>query len=80
MFNSSNKTDSNAVNSPESQEQNCSTASEMGRKTREFIDHASHDARDVTASVKKQIRTNPVMASAIAAGVGFVIGNIFSRR
>lgn len=63
---------------------NCSdtrcTAHEAGRKVREVIDHATHDVRDAAAMTEQQIRENPVKASAIAAGIGFVLGLLFRRR
>lgn len=55
-------------------------AEEAGHKVREFIGTAAHEARDATAAVEKQVRSNPLAASAIAAGVGFLLGSLFSRR
>lgn len=58
----------------------CSTANEVGHKLREFVDHASHEARDALATTEKQIREHPMKASAIAAGVGFLLGVLLRRR
>ena len=61
--------------------ENCKCAAhQAGRKVREFVDHATHDARDALAGTEKQIREHPVKASAVAAGVGFLLGAIFRRR
>ena len=58
----------------------CCPAHEAGRKVREFVDHAAHDARDAVAVTEKRIREHPVKASAIAAGIGFLLGALFRRR
>ncbi len=58
----------------------CHMAKETGQKAREILDHASHEARDAIASTEKQIREHPVKASAIAAGIGFLLGALFRRR
>jgi ElaB/YqjD/DUF883 family membrane-anchored ribosome-binding protein len=63
-----------------SPEDACCTAEGTGREVREFIGTAAHKARDATAAVEKQVRSNPLAASAIAAGVGFLLGSLFSRR
>lgn len=57
-----------------------SWAHEAGRKARELADTAVHEVRDVTAATEKQIREHPFTASAIAAGVGFLLGALFRRR
>lgn len=58
----------------------CCKANEAGRKVREVIDHSLHDARDAMASAEHQIRTHPVKSSAIAAGIGFLLGALLRRR
>ena len=58
----------------------CCTAKETGQKVREFVDHAAHDARDTLTATERQIREHPVKASAIAAGLGFLLGALFRRR
>jgi ElaB/YqjD/DUF883 family membrane-anchored ribosome-binding protein len=56
------------------------TAHKAGHKLREVIDTASDEARDATAAVVKQVRTNPVQSSMIAAGIGVLVGLLFRRR
>ncbi len=58
----------------------CCSANQAGRKVRELIDTATHEARDATATAEQQIRSHPLAAGAIAAGVGFLIGALFRRR
>ncbi len=55
-------------------------AHKAGQKVRELYDTASHETRDATAAVEKQIRSHPLAASAIAAGLGFLLGALFRRR
>lgn len=55
-------------------------ASEAGRKVRAFIDTATDQTRDAVAGVNKQVRKNPLQATAIAAGIGFVVGALLRRR
>lgn len=57
-----------------------SWAHEAGHKVREFADTAIHEARDVTVATEKKIREHPFAASAIAAGIGFLLGSLFRRR
>lgn len=58
----------------------CCPVHEAGSKVRKFATHTAQDARDALASTQKQIRKHPVKASAIAAGIGFVLGAFFRRR
>lgn len=58
----------------------CCKANEAGHKVREFVDHAAHEARDALATTEKQILEHPVKASAIAAGIGFLLGALLRRR
>jgi len=55
-------------------------AHNAGQKVREIYDTATHEGRDASALVQKQIRSNPLAAGAIAAGVGFLLGALFRRR
>jgi ElaB/YqjD/DUF883 family membrane-anchored ribosome-binding protein len=65
------------------------------KKTRERVDDLLGDAKkqwrgvseqlpdqweDVSGEVKKYVKKNPVASLAIAAGVGFLVGLLFSRR
>lgn len=55
-------------------------AHNAGEKMRELYDAASGESRDAIATARKQIRSNPLAASAIAAGVGFVLAALLRRR
>lgn len=55
-------------------------AHDAGQKMREIYDTATHQSRDASAIVQKQIRSHPVAASAIAAGIGFLLGALLRRR
>ena len=55
-------------------------AHKAGNKLREVIDCASEETRDATATVIKEVRQHPVQSSAIAAGVGFLLGWLSRRR
>jgi len=55
-------------------------AHNAGQKVREIYDTATNQSRDATAMVEKQMRSNPLAASAIAAGVGFLLGALLRRR
>ena len=55
-------------------------AHSAGQKAREIYDTATNEGRDAVAITEKQIRQHPLTASAIAAGVGFLLGALFRRR
>jgi ElaB/YqjD/DUF883 family membrane-anchored ribosome-binding protein len=55
-------------------------AHNAGQKVREIYDTATHQGRDATAAVERQIRRNPLAAGAAAAGIGFMLGLLFRRR
>lgn len=55
-------------------------AHDAGQKVREIYDTATHQGRDASAIVQKQIRSNPLAAGAIAAGIGFLLGALLRRR
>lgn len=55
-------------------------ANKAGHKLREVIDTASDEARDAKATIIKEVRQHPVQASAIAAGIGLVLGFLLRRR
>lgn len=55
-------------------------ANKAGHKLREVIDTASDEVRDAQATLIKEVRQNPVRASAIAAGIGLVLGLLLRRR
>lgn len=58
----------------------CQSAEEAGRKVRKLIDNTTEQARDVMAGASKQVRSNPLQATAIAAGIGFLIGALLRRK
>ena len=54
-------------------------ANTAGRKVRGFINNASDEISHAGETVTTQIRNNPVQSSAIALGVGFILGALFRR-
>lgn len=58
----------------------CECAEELGQKVRAFMDGTAGQARDVMAGASKQVRSNPLQAAAIAAGVGFILGALLRRK
>ena len=50
-----------------------------GRKVRGLMDSANNQISDASDAVTGEIRSNPLRSSAIALGVGFVIGALFRR-
>jgi len=59
----------------------------VGQHVRKFVENASDNVSyakeqitDVTDGVASQIRKNPIPASAIALGVGMLLGAFFLRR
>jgi len=55
-------------------------ATEAGRHVRSFIDSASEQLASASDIVAKEVRSNPVRSTAIALGVGLVLGAIFNRK
>jgi len=58
----------------------CSTAKEAGCQVRKVVDKTFAEAKETANEVEGKIKQNPVKASLIAAGVGFLLGTIFSSR
>lgn len=56
------------------------TALHAGQKVRGIYDKAAHQGRDATAVFEKQVRSKPLEASLIAAGIGFLLGSFLRRR
>lgn len=54
-------------------------AHEAGRKVRHFLHSASDEISHASESVTSEIRSNPVRSSAIALGVGVVLGVLLRR-
>lgn len=55
-------------------------AHDAGEKVRDIYDMATGESRDALAAARKQIRSNPLAAGAIAAGVGFLLSAFLRRR
>lgn len=55
------------------------TANKIGHDAREMYNNASDELSHASACVKKEIRDNPLRSSAIAMGVGIVLGMLFRR-
>lgn len=54
-------------------------ARRTGQHVRDLADAAGHNAADMAGSVTAKIRDNPVQASLIALGIGFVAGALYRR-
>lgn len=54
-------------------------ANKAGRQVRGFIDSANEQLSEASDKVTGEIRSNPVRSSAIALGLGFVLGALFRR-
>lgn len=54
-------------------------AEKAGRQVRGFIDSASSQISDASDRISGEIHDNPVRASLVALGVGFVLGVLFRR-
>jgi ElaB/YqjD/DUF883 family membrane-anchored ribosome-binding protein len=59
----------------------------VGQQVRDFVENAGENisnakesVTDMTDHVAKQIKKNPIPASAIALGVGMLLGSIFLSR
>lgn len=46
----------------------------------EYLQSGRQKAEELTSTVEKLIRDQPVQALAVAAGIGFVLGACFMRR
>lgn len=54
-------------------------AHHAGRQVRDMMDSAEDRLSDAAGGVAARIRDNPIQSSAIALGVGLVIGMLFRR-
>ena len=54
-------------------------AEKAGRQVREFIDNAEHQLHDAGDRVVSEIRIHPVRSSAVALGIGVVLGALLRR-
>ncbi len=55
-------------------------ANKAGHKLRDIVDYAADETREVRDAVEKQVRSNPVQSTLIAAGVGLFVGLLVGRR
>ncbi len=54
-------------------------AKEAEAKVRHFADHAGDDVTRLSRQTKARIEENPIPATLIALGVGFILGAILTR-
>lgn len=54
-------------------------AAKAGRQVRSMIDAASDQLADASDKIVSEVRANPVRSSAIALGLGLVLGALFRR-
>lgn len=55
-------------------------ARKVGKEVRGFVENASDQLSDVSDKVTGEIRNNPIRSSAIALGVGFILGSLLHHR
>jgi hypothetical protein len=55
------------------------TARNAGKQIRGFIDTASEQLSDASEKVTTEIRSNPVRSSALALGIGVILGALLRR-
>ncbi len=55
-------------------------AHEASAKARGLFDRTVENGRSVTGKVENEIKANPIRASAIALGAGFLLGALLTRR
>ncbi|MBW8882764.1 MAG: DUF883 family protein [Asticcacaulis sp.] len=55
-------------------------AMDAGQKVRGFVDKTVDQTGRVSQRVQDEITTNPIRSSAIALGVGFILGALLTRR
>lgn len=54
-------------------------ANNAGRRVRDLYNSASGEMSNASNTVTSEIRSNPIRSSAIAIGVGFLLGALFRR-
>lgn len=54
-------------------------ANKAGRQVRGFVDSANDQFSEASEKVTGEIRNNPIRSSAIALGLGFVLGALLRR-
>ncbi|HQU43638.1 MAG TPA: hypothetical protein PK867_12555 [Pirellulales bacterium] len=53
---------------------------DIKNRAADYVDLGRGKATELTETVERQIRTQPVTAVAIAAGIGFALGFLWMRR
>ena len=53
---------------------------ELKRRTADYVEQGKQTAAEMAAAIEQQIRQRPVEAVAVAAGFGFALGLLWSRR
>lgn len=56
------------------------TVEDLKQRAGEYIEQGREKAVEMAAGIERQIRDRPVEAVAIAAGIGFALGLLWSRR
>jgi ElaB/YqjD/DUF883 family membrane-anchored ribosome-binding protein len=56
------------------------TVEDLKQRAAEYIEQGREKAVEAAAGIERQIRDRPVGAVAIAAGIGFALGLLWSRR
>ena len=56
-----------------------SIAREAGKRVHAFVDSATQNTSETAESIKTKMQESPFKTSAIALGIGFVVGMIFRR-
>ncbi len=54
-------------------------ANRVGKQVRGFVDTASDQITDASEKVTSEIRSNPIRSSAVALGIGFILGSLLRR-
>lgn len=74
MFNSPTKDTSSAT-----EDGLYTAAHDAGQKVRHYLDSAGEDISNASSKVTHEIRNHPVRSSAIALGIGVVLGALLRR-
>ena len=56
------------------------TVEDLKQRAGDYIEQGREKAVEMAAGIERQIRDRPVPAVAIAAGIGFALGLLWSRR
>jgi len=53
---------------------------ELKRRAADYLEQGKQTATEMAGAIEQQIRQRPVEAVAVAAGIGFALGLLWSRR